>query len=405
MRASLLLLALCAGCSAPQTECESLKDELSRCLGTRAARLDCSTVADADVRRLKSLTEGTSCEVIASALPIDGNFTSTTCRMFGVGCVAPNSPSPQHRPTRFPILLVNGIDTSPLFRYSDRITQMMTGPGGQTIWLATLTPWETPQHRAPELWALVQQVLQQTNQPKVNLVCHSLGGLDCRYLASPRGLQLDLGVRGVSEKIASITTVGTAHRGTRASDLLLGLVPDDGTRGQLVNDFATIAGDWFSPEALSNDVHLRDALRAISTDQAAAFNAEVNDAPGVFYQSFAGVSHPAGDANAAILQRETELCVPDEASDAVASSGARDDMALALVPLTDVVGKNGSAQLPNDGLVTVPSAKWGLFRGCLSADHMEQLGQRNIPDVNVTTGIDIARFYTAVASDLASRGM
>ena len=77
-------------------------------------------------------------------------------------------------------------------------------------------------------------------------------------------------------------------------------------------------------------------------------------------------------------------------------------MALPLVPFTSTVG--GSAGEPNDGLSSVESARWAHFRGCIPADHMEQLGERNIPDVNVENGFDVARFYTNIAGDLSKRG-
>jgi hypothetical protein len=35
---------------------------------------------------------------------------------------------------------------------------------------------------------------------------------------------------------------------------------------------------------------------------------------------------------------------------------------------------------------------------------MEQLGQHDLPDVNVRTGFDVARFYADLAADLAGRG-
>ena len=35
------------------------------------------------------------------------------------------------------------------------------------------------------------EVRAETHAAKVNLVCHSLGGLDCRYVASPAGLVWD----------------------------------------------------------------------------------------------------------------------------------------------------------------------------------------------------------------------
>ncbi len=396
-------LALGAACTPQEpADCSALISDLTACLGTYASRLDCSTLTDVDVRKMRSLIEGTSCDVIAAALPIDGDLQSATCKALGVGCVSTVSPAVVMAPALYPLVLVNGFDTSPLFRYADRITQTLTTGSGQKIYLATLTPWETPQVRAPELWADVQAALKDSGAPKVNLVCHSLGGLDCRYLVSPNGLTLDNGQGGIAGTIASITTIGTAHHGTRIADLLLGDIPGD--NAQAIDDFASIVGDWFTPDALMTDAHVRDALHALTTDELTAFNASITDAPGIYYQSFAGVSRPFGQSNAALDSRQADLCTADEPSSATASTGAYDEMALTLVPFDTIVGKDGDAQLPHDGFVTVDSAHWGTFRGCLSADHMEQLGERNIPDVNVKTGVDISLFYSALAADLAQKG-
>ncbi|MBL8952183.1 MAG: hypothetical protein JNK82_15480 [Myxococcaceae bacterium] len=400
------MLLLCVACAPREpAACTHLKGLLSRCVGTTAARLDCSTVTDSDVQRLTDVVEGTSCEVLVSALPADGNLQSATCRMFNVGCVAPASPAPRHQPTRYPVVLVNGIDTSPLFRYSDRIVDMLREGGGHDVHLATLTPYEPPRRRAPELWRRVRAILEATHADKVNLVCHSLGGLDCRWLVSPGGFALDAPAgEDPASKVASITTFGTAHRGTRAVDLMLGLVPG-GDAEEAIDDFAAVAGDWFTPEALERDPAVRDALNALTTVAAEAFNAETPDAPHVYYQSYAGLSHPLGETTAAAEQRAAELCRADDVSDATRSTGGRDDMALTLVPFDAVVSTKDGARLPHDGLVSVDSARWGVFRGCVPADHMEQLGQRNLPDVNVTTGVDIARFYTELAADLALKGL
>jgi triacylglycerol lipase len=404
MRAPLLALLL-AGCAPEADRCTELKGELQRCIGTRVARLDCSTVSEADVDRLLSFTQGSSCGLLASAAPVDGDLLSTTCRLFAVGCVHPVTPEPRRLPVRFPLLLVNGIDTSPLFRYSDRIERMMVEAGGHPVFLATLPPYEPTRVRTRVLWERVEEVRAQTGAAKVNLICHSLGGLDCRYLVSPNGLGADLGVADIAGKVASITTVGTAHRGTRIADVMLGLAPD-GDQGRAVNDFAGVVGDWYSDEALREDTRLREAIGALTLAQAQAFAAEVKDAASVYYQSWAGYSRPFGEATGDHDARLRELCRPSDAADGdgLPGFGKHDFMALTLAPLTGVVGQEDDGFVPNDGLVTVASAKWGRFRGCIPADHMEQLGQRNIPDVNVQNGFDVARWYANVAGDLAERG-
>ena len=402
MRALPLALLLAACVTPKEVRCAELQDSLTQCIGSKVPKLDCTNISDADLERVRTVTRSLSCDVLVSALPVDGDVASAACRIANVGCVAPVTPAPEKRPTRYPVLLVNGIDTSPLFRYSQRIQTMMTNLGGHSVFLATLTPYETPQRRAPELNARIHEVLKKTGASKVNLICHSLGGLDCRYLVSPHGLRLDLdGAPDLAASVASITTVGTAHHGTRIADVLLGLTPDS-NRGQLINDFATFAGDWFSEDSLEHDVHLRAALQALTVSQAITFNAEIDDAPGVEYQSFAGVSRPFGESTAEHDARMREVCTKSDGADGLLGFGKHDFMALTLVPFTGTVG--GDTGEPNDGLSAVASARWANFRGCIPADHMEQLGERNIPDVNVENGFDVARFYTNIAGGLSQRG-
>jgi triacylglycerol lipase len=59
---------------------------------------------------------------------------------------------------------------------------------------------------------------------------------------------------------------------------------------------------------------------------------------------------------------------------------------------------------PADGMVSVESAKWGRFRGCLPADHYDVIGQIAHTTPDPMTGFDSARFFAAVVTSLASRG-
>ena len=57
-----------------------------------------------------------------------------------------------------------------------------------------------------------------------------------------------------------------------------------------------------------------------------------------------------------------------------------------------------------NGLSSRILGRYWRAMGCIPADHMEQLGQKNLPDVNVRTGLDMAAFYTNLAGDLAAKG-
>ena len=390
-----------------QARCESLNRQLRQCLGDDLPALRCAGISDADIASLTAALGQTLCESLVDAVPLDGDLRSTYCRLFGEGCIPATHGAPTFRPTRYPLVLVNGIDVSPNFRWSARIVETLGQKGGHQVFLAIDRPYDIPQRRALDLWQRIREVRAETGAERVNLICHSLGGLDCRYLVSPAGLhwEVEASHPEIVEAVASITTVGTAHHGTRVADIVLGYLPT-GEAVESLDALASFIGDWFTDEALAQDAHLTEAIASISQSQARAFNAQIVDAEGIYYQSWAGFSRPGGTATAEFDDLLFEHCVADGEEDGLRFfSGSHDYMHVSLGPLSEVTGEDQTGNLlPNDGLVTVEAARWGTFRGCLPADHMEQLGQRNLPDVNVRTGIDIAWFYAEVATDLAARG-
>ena len=348
--------------------------------------------------------------MLSGAVPGDGDVLTSTCRLLGVGCEDAFTPAPVHAPARYPVLMVNGIDNSPAFSYSRRILQMMRDVGGHDVRLATVPPFDAPRIRAAVLWRHVQKVRADTGAAKVNLICHSLGGLDCRYLVSEGGLHWDLddtSHEAIRSSVASITMISTAHRGTPAADLALGYLPD-GDRFDGINRIATLLGGWFTERTLQEDVHLREALMALSSSTAKAFNAEIVDAPGIYYQSWAGYSRPFGVATTEHDARLAELCKTSDGGDGLSEhfTGSHDYLALDLIGTGEVISSSAGDDkiVPNDGLAPVASARWGRFRGCIPADHKEQLGQQNLADVNVRSGFDVARFYTNIAGELSGMG-
>ena len=55
---------------------------------------------------------------------------------------------------------------------------------------------------------------------------------------------------------------------------------------------------------------------------------------------------------------------------------------------------HGGAALPNDGLVTVESARWGTFMGSIPADHLDQVGFPVLRSAR--TGFDFHTFYRTI---------
>jgi triacylglycerol lipase len=79
-----------------------------------------------------------------------------------------------------------------------------------------------------------------------------------------------------------------------------------------------------------------------------------------------------------------------------------DHMSKLLWPSAALVA--GNSLTLNDGMVTVDHAKWGEFRGCIPADHLDQVGQIKHDDADDSTGFDHIRFYRNLAFDLAILG-
>jgi triacylglycerol lipase len=388
-----LALLLLAGCELdePRATCDQLAARVEECTGVAELPFTCASLTATDVDNLTAALEALPCESIAALLPLDGDPRAASCRIAGEGCAAPILPAPAFSPTRFPIGLVNGIDLSAAFSWSDRIVDVMRGEGGHDVRLAVVPPYEAPPARARVLWDAVQEIRRETGAARVNLICHSLGGLDCRYLVSPDGLAADLGIdpAETAGAVASITTVATAHRGTPIADIALGLIPGEDA-GDALERLAAALGGWLAPQALEQNPHLRQAIAALGESSAIAFNAAIGDADGVYYQSWAGFSREEPADLAASCAGDLDLL-----------AGEVDQIALPLLPAQELIAARAGA---SDGLCPVDSARWGTFRGCVPADHMEQLGRGNLPDINVRTGVDIAWFYAAVAADLAARG-
>ena len=66
--------------------------------------------------------------------------------------------------------------------------------------------------RSEQLKQRVQEALEQTGAAKVHIIAHSMGGLDARHMI------VDL---GMADRVASLTTIGTPHRGTILADHVL----------------------------------------------------------------------------------------------------------------------------------------------------------------------------------------
>ncbi|CDK26864.1 unnamed protein product [Kuraishia capsulata CBS 1993] len=86
---------------------------------------------------------------------------------------------------------------------------------GLTVLIARVPPFGTVEERAQVLNGFITANLGEGT--KVNLIAHSMGGLDCRYLISR--------VEDKKFEVASLTTVSTPHHGSSIADIIVQNVP------------------------------------------------------------------------------------------------------------------------------------------------------------------------------------
>lgn len=248
---------------------------------------------------------------------------------------------------------------------------------GETVLEVSIDPIQSSEVRGHELAAFVDMALAATNACKVNVIAHSQGGLDVRYV---------IGTLHYGDRIASVVTIATPHRGTAVADSVLGLT--GGMSSPLLDFFAHIVGRvLFSP---SEDSDLVASLHSLSVANVAAFDAANPDDPRVAFYSIAGRSN---------LDRATAEC-----ADGLWPNPAHDD------PIDPLLSATGSAlrgdvfsPTPNDGLVTVASAKWGTFLGCIPADHFDEIGQIADTGTNPISEFDHLAFYRTLVAFLRAR--
>ena len=266
--------------------------------------------------------------------------------------------------TKYPILMIHGVGFRDLRwpLYWGRIPGALSAMGCE-LFYGQQDCWARVEENAKTLKARVRQILDETGAEKLNLIAHSKGGLEARMVASSLGM---------GAQIASITTIGTPHRGSKTIDRLL-KAPDSlfNVASFAVNNWIGLIGDT-KPDFFA-------VCRDFSTAYAEKFNEENPNVPGVYYQSFAGVMKtPLSDINLSTAYLVVKMLEGD-----------------------------------NDGLVSVESARWGesftLLTGCTArgVSHYDEIDFRRAPlsskrsDGGVT---DICEVYQKIAADLAERG-
>ncbi len=295
--------------------------------------------------------------------------------------------NPKGKAAVFPVVLHHGFAGGHGFIFAYQGVREGLTADGHRVYQTEVPPFASVPTRAAELKKVVDRALTESGKAKVNLIVHSMGGLDARYL---------IGSMGYGDRVASLTTISTPHRGTNAADFALKIVP--GKTDPVINALFELFGMTFND--LSTNTDLRAAWTALAEGSAADFNAKHPNDARVYYQSWAGVSSVLGLSK---YGRDPGLA-KDCDGKLVLNTGTFDRVRGEFVALAPLIGPASTTGPWHDGLVTVKSSKWGTFRGCIPADHSEEVGQSTAGWPNPTTGFDAVTFYRTMAFDLAARG-
>lgn len=398
-----LVAMLLGACASEQNTCANLRNKLQDCGLPAPDQIDCNRIDPSAQESLLSRIDDRGCAGVA-----DGDTDAVdprVCALAGWPC--PDSPIPDPGPvaTKYPVILVSGIDSSPTFDWNPRVLDSLRAAGVDAHHVEVLS-WATTHDRATDLWESLQAILPRTNG-KLNLVCYAVGGIDCRFLASPAGLFASdpASYEDVKNAIASITTVATPHRGTRVADAALAALQS----GAASDVLQALVGDS-APAGIPDNAALVTTLNGLTLDSLSAFNQTVSDAPGVYYQSWAGISHVLGKSSDAQDATIGAHCVDEHGAPSYQRHDDTNDAMNELLWVTSPFASTSRddqgrvVTSPADGMVSVESAKWGHFRGCVPADHYDVIGQIGHTTRDGLTGWDAPRFYRFVAADLASRG-
>jgi triacylglycerol esterase/lipase EstA (alpha/beta hydrolase family) len=327
------------------------------------------------------------------------------------GCL-PKKPS-QLAPTKFPVYFAHGFNSSKAVWASLLADHLDKIPGFASFRFAeSVDPFRPIPDRAEQLRRNLQKVILEVEQTqgapdgepfvRVNVMAHSMGGLDSRYLVGhprynedcavsqctdangqPESCCPPLGPDGSAttwrERVASITTMSTPHCGSSFASWGLQLLKgnwinaafklvatkyfgmDQAGQTTLIGTFAALSNEYCT-DFMQPKMPVPDPKRSYSWACATGMEGDCTKPT--------GVDAPAWSGNAWLLPGPKQglptvfswagvSCVTGSCGDIV-------DPGL-MVPFLKVRAAEGD----NDGVVAVSSARFGIFMGTLPHDHFD----------------------------------
>ena len=229
------------------------------------------------------------------------------------GCklVSSKSWTSKHTNTKYPIVMAHGLGgftkAFGLIDYFYGIPETLMS-GGSQVYTTKTSSVNNSEFRGEQLLQQVKIISAISGSPKVNLLGHSQGGIDIRYVA------------GVApEYVASVTAIASPEQGSKMGDWVIKQVVEGSANdgygegefnvgSQIALGFFKLVGGFMDISAgiSFKDLQQQDgwkAVQALSTDYAATFNAKFpaamptsycgqpanTEVNGIKYYSFSGI--------------------------------------------------------------------------------------------------------------------
>jgi len=198
--------------------------------------------------------------------------------------VNPNTEQGQYNDLslKYPVVLAHGIARSdhddikhnPWGRIPDILSEH-----GVEIYYGNTDAWGLIETNAELLKITIDKILKETGKKKVNIIAHSKGGLDARYM---------IWKYNYGDKVASLTTISTPHHGSPIADHVKETRILNGGIGKLVDDVLEELYDDVFP-----DPH--KAADELTTENLKEFNKLVTMDDRVYYQCIYSTMDEAAD--------------------------------------------------------------------------------------------------------------
>jgi triacylglycerol lipase len=168
--------------------------------------------------------------------------------------------------TKYPIVLAHGMagfdELFGVYEYWYGIPSALRDKGA-TVFVTEVSQFNSTEVRGEQLIDQIETITAITGKPRVNLIGHSHGGLDVRYAAAAR-----------PDLVASVTSVGTPHKGADLADYLAANVTGGSFAESVLAYFANSLGTVLG--LLTGSSNPQDAiagLGSLTSAGTAVFNA------------------------------------------------------------------------------------------------------------------------------------